>query len=61
MPRQFEWGNQGAGLRLRHRTTDTDTSTTDLPRSLMKSPRVSGVMLAPRPPPYTVVGRRIGG
>ena len=48
MPCQFEWGNQGAGSRLRHHA---NTSTAYLPRSLMKSPRVSGAMLAPRPPP----------
>ena len=48
MPRQFEWGNQGAGSHLRQHA---NTSTTYLPRSLMKSPRVSGARLAPRPPP----------
>ena len=34
MPRLFEWGNQGAGSRLRHHA---NTSTTYLPRTLMKS------------------------
>ena len=43
MPRQFEWGNQGAGSRLRHHA---NTSNAYLPRSLMKSPLVSGATLA---------------